>query len=137
MIHATFSTNEKQIQSKSRFPELSHRLHPYASNSDWFIVLFTSTLFGHSNENCCTCSYVVTGVITRGQNYLRLIGGNRRYFFLIFISPRAKLLLFGRAAKILAPDWLSTPVLSQSVGFSLFRTILYTTTSQVLWSMTF
>ena len=47
-----------------------------------------------------------------------LIGRNRGHFFLIFLSPRENYsLLIGRAAKILAPDWLSTLFL-HFVGFS-------------------
>ena len=50
--------------------------------------------------------------------FLMLICCNRGQFFLIFFSPRAKLLtpgLIGRAAKILAPHWPSTQVLKISL----------------------
>ena len=50
--------------------------------------------------------------IIQGVKLLNADCCNRGYFLLITLSPRANYsLLIGRAAKILAPDWLSTPVL--------------------------
>ena len=45
---ATFSTNEKQNRSHA-FSRAWRRLHVFASNSDWFIALFTSVVIGQSN----------------------------------------------------------------------------------------
>ena len=51
-------------------------------------------------------STITTTMSCRAENFFEC---NRGQFFLIFLSPRAKLLLLiGRAAKILAPNWLST-----------------------------
>ena len=50
---ATFSTNEKQNQTNRAslarcFPRFTP-LHVFDSNSDWFIVLFSSAVIGQSN----------------------------------------------------------------------------------------